>query len=122
MSKTALIAWMLAVSLLVVSGQLLLKHHFGRFPLPGRLTAGVAGQAALAAAKDGWFWLAGLSLLLGALTWIYVLNNAPLSRAYPMAGLVFVLMLLASWLLFNEPLSLRKVLGALAICLGIALL
>ena len=122
MSKTVLVAWMLGVSVLVVSSQLLLKQHFVRCPLPPRLSLPVAWQAALAALTDLWFWSACLCVLAGALTWMYVLNHAKLSEAYPMSGLVYVLMLLASWGLFHEPVSLRKIVATVAICVGIALL
>jgi len=42
---------------------------------------------------------------LGAMLWVLVLTSVPLSRAYPFIALGFVIVPLASHLVFNEPLG-----------------
>lgn len=43
--------------------------------------------------------------------WIIVLQDAPLSRAYPYMALSFVLVALAGWLFFREGISVGQIAG-----------
>jgi drug/metabolite transporter (DMT)-like permease len=59
---------------------------------------------------------------LGTGFWVLCLRYLDLSYAYPFTGLTYVFVLGASWLLFDESMSLHRLLGVLAICLGVALI
>ena len=69
-------------------------------------------------------WLhAGLALMgLALLLWLYLLQQVPLSIAYPMLSLNFVWVNLAAHYWFAEPLSWRHWQGTALILLGITLL
>lgn len=69
-------------------------------------------------------WLAGAALLLGCgmLAWLAVLRRLPVSQAYPMLSLNFVLVTLAARFIFGEAVSLRHWGGVAAIMAGIVLL
>lgn len=69
-----------------------------------------------------WLALAVLLLGLGMLVWLTVLQRLPLSVAYPMLSLNFVLVTLAARWLFNEPTTLRHWCGVASIMLGILLM
>jgi multidrug transporter EmrE-like cation transporter len=56
------------------------------------------------------------------LCWLYVLRVAPLSRAYGLTSLTYVLVLLASVYLFGEHVRRLHVVGTLLIVIGIACL
>lgn len=63
-----------------------------------------------------------LGLLLfgaGFLLWVKVLTRNELSYAYPMVSLSYVLVVIASYFLFNEPLTITKGLGVGVIILGV---
>jgi multidrug transporter EmrE-like cation transporter len=47
------------------------------------------------------------------------LTRVDLSYAYPFASLSYVLMLLASWQLFNENITIVRLLGSLVVMLGV---
>ena len=65
--------------------------------------------------------LAGLAAWSAStLCWIYVLRVAPLSRAYGLNALTYVLVPLASVWLFGEQLRRLHVVGMLLILLGVA--
>lgn len=68
-------------------------------------------------------WLfAGLVLyLLTTVVWVLLLRTAPVSVVYPVTGLSFLLVPLASHLIFGEAYSSRILLGGALICAGIAL-
>ena len=59
--------------------------------------------------------------LLSGLAWMIAMTKFDISYAYPYTALGFVLILLFSALLFNEPLTLSKMAGVLLIILGIYL-
>lgn len=85
-------------------------------------------QAATLGARRGKarliFWLALNLLLLGLamLLWLWVLRRVPVSVAYPMLSINFVLVALAARLIWRESYTLRQWLGTLAIVAGVALI
>ncbi len=69
-------------------------------------------------------WLA-LSLLLpgmAMLLWLQVLRSVPVSQAYPMLSLNFVLVAAAARLIWRETCTLQQWLGTLLIVAGVALM
>ncbi|KIH82208.1 EamA family transporter [Pseudomonas batumici] len=67
-------------------------------------------------------WVA-ISCYIGAFfVWMLILRRSTLSLAFPLSSLVFVAVLLASWLGLNEQISLLHWLGVAVIIGGIALL
>lgn len=51
--------------------------------------------------------------------WLYILNKASLSFAYPIQALAFPLVLAASIFFFNESVSLTRWIGVGIICVGV---
>jgi drug/metabolite transporter (DMT)-like permease len=71
-----------------------------------------------------YFWiLCGLGVYaLGTGFWVLCLAYLDLSYAYPFTGLTYVFVLGASWWLFDESVSVQRLMGVLAICLGVAMI
>lgn len=69
-------------------------------------------------------WLALSILLLGVamLLWLAVLRVVPVSIAYPMLSLNFVLVAIAAKLIWRETYSLQQWIGTLVIVAGVALM
>lgn len=66
--------------------------------------------------------LAGFALYgVASVLWIVVLSRAPLSLAYPLLSLGYVIVLLASAYLFGETIPAVRVAGVAAIILGLVL-
>jgi multidrug transporter EmrE-like cation transporter len=99
-----------------VVGQLFLKsgaQHLGGL---GRL------RFLLAAVRDPHV-LSGLGAWTAStICWLYVLRSAPLSRAYGLTSLTYVLVLIASVYLFGEQVRGPHVVGTVLIVIGIACL
>jgi drug/metabolite transporter (DMT)-like permease len=76
----------------------------------------------LAAARDPHVLSGVASLAASTLCWLYVLRVAPLSRAYLVSSLTYVLVPLASVFLFGEQLRRLHVVGTALIVLGVACL
>jgi undecaprenyl phosphate-alpha-L-ara4N flippase subunit ArnE len=85
-------------------------------------------QAAQLGAKRGkkslFMWLALSILLLGVamVLWLAVLRVVPVSVAYPMLSLNFVLVALAARLIWRETYTVQQWVGTLVIVTGVALM
>ena len=99
-----------------VAGQLLLKSGAGQVAAFGRLDF-------LFAAFRNAHVLAGLAAWIAStLCWLYVLRVAPLSRAYGLTSLTYVLIFLASVFLHGEQVRRLHVVGTVLIVIGIGCL
>jgi undecaprenyl phosphate-alpha-L-ara4N flippase subunit ArnF len=95
-------------------GQLVLKSGAQHLAGLGRL------EFLLAAGRDIRV-LSGLAAwILSTLCWLYVLRVAPLSRAYGLTSLTYVLIPLASVYVFGEQIRRAHLVGIILITMGIA--
>jgi len=102
-------------------GQVLLKKGMGSMG-PLTLTAGQLGNIIWRMATNPYV-VVGLGIYaLGTLFWLLALSRVDLSFAYPFASLSYVLMLIASWQLFKEDISVMRILGTCVICAGVVLI
>jgi multidrug transporter EmrE-like cation transporter len=116
MMPTKTLMLVLAAVVFSVVGQLLLKA--GAVHL-----AGLGRLGFLLAAFRNVHILSGLAAWTAStLCWLYVLRVAPLSRAYGLTSLTYVLILLASVFLYGERVRPVHVVGTLFIVTGIACL
>ncbi len=60
--------------------------------------------------------------LIGTVFWLAALSRVDLSYAYPFASLSYVIMLVASWQMFDEKISLGRLLGTFVIGIGVFLI
>ncbi len=107
--------------ILAVSGQLLLKSGMTEI---GRITLEDFrdGNTALAVATNFQV-VFGLTLyFLSAVVWLVVLSREDLSFAYPLLGSSYIVILFASRVLFQEPVSAVRWAGAVCISLGVLLI
>ena len=115
MRGTTIVLILGAVSFSVV-GQLALKSGAQRL-------AGLGHRDFLAAAfRDAHVLTGLLAWIASTLCWLYVLRVAPLSRAYGLTSLTYVLVLVASVHLYGEQVRRLHVLGTILIVTGIACL
>jgi multidrug transporter EmrE-like cation transporter len=59
---------------------------------------------------------------LSSLLWLIALSRIQLSIAYPMLSISYIFVLIASWFLFNEPVTLVRWGGVAVICAGVFLI
>ncbi|HVF39107.1 MAG TPA: EamA family transporter [Gemmatimonadaceae bacterium] len=99
-----------------VVGQLFLKSGAQHLAGLGRV------NFLFAAFRDTHVLAGFLAWSASTLCWLYVLRVAPLSRAYGLTSLTYVLILFASVYLFGEQIRPLHVVGTVLIVLGIACL
>lgn len=118
---TLAIAYILVSVLAGATGQVLLKKGMGSMG-PLTLSLGQLGSILWRIATNPYV-IIGLSLYAGgALFWLAALSRVDLSYAYPFASLSYVIMLVASWQLFNENITPLRLLGTLVVCTGVFLI
>ena len=71
--------------------------------------------------KNIWFMAGVAAYGVSVLTWLFVLRRVPLAVAAPFVALVYVLVPLASRVLFSDPISTKMWLGMLLVVLGVTL-
>ena len=69
---------------------------------------------------DPWVMSALAAAVLAAALWMAAMTRLPLSHAYPMVSLAFILVLVASGVFFQEPITPLKIAGTALIMVGIA--
>jgi drug/metabolite transporter (DMT)-like permease len=101
-------------------GQLLLKRGM---TILGPLTLSIRdlGSILLGMATNPYV-VGGLFVYIcSTIFWLVALSRVDLSYAYPFASLSYILMLVVSWRLFDENISLLRLLGTATIAFGVLL-
>ncbi|HTD29268.1 MAG TPA: EamA family transporter [Xanthomonadaceae bacterium] len=111
--KTLALAWIALVGIEITT-QLSLKragHVTGHFDF--------SAHAFALATSCIWLWVAVCSYCAGFLAWMLILGHSDLSRAFPTSAIVFVAILLVSWLVLHESIGAVQFIGAAVIVAGI---
>jgi drug/metabolite transporter (DMT)-like permease len=103
------------------AGQVLLKQGMNQLG-PVTIAANQLLRLAWSLATNLYV-VVGLGIyMLGVVFWLAALSRVDLSFAYPFASLSYVLMLLVSWGIFNEKISVLRLVGTLVICAGVLII
>ncbi len=105
---------------LVVAGQLLLKTgmlHIGTvFMRPAELL-GLMRDAL----TSPYIWGGLMLMAVSSLIWLLALSREQLSYVQPFGALVYIFVLLFSWMFFKEDVGLMRIIGVIVITAGVAL-
>ncbi len=66
-------------------------------------------------------WIGFIGFGGGSIFWLSVISRVPLSLAYPMLALSYVIVVVESWIFLGEGLNPLRVAGSLVVGLGVAL-
>lgn len=105
--------------LLAVTGQLLMKKgmmEFGSFPVSQLLTR------LIPMFTNPWVFFGFACFGLSSIFWLVVLSRLPLSFVYPMVSVAYVLVALASMIIFKESVTYVRWTGIVVIILGVILI
>jgi drug/metabolite transporter (DMT)-like permease len=112
MSRTAALWMTFVVVLMIVAGQLLFKAIANR--------AVASPDASLLSQLVNWQFVLAIAIYgVGTITWIWTLRFVPLNLAYPIYALAFVLLPIASYFLYGEPLGWQHAVGSALIVAGV---
>jgi multidrug transporter EmrE-like cation transporter len=118
-NTTALSIALLSV-LLNAAAQLFLKAGTN---IVGTVSFGDANtvNTLLNIARVPWFWAGFACYGISLFTWIATLSRLPVSVAYPLVSIGYVVNALAAWWLFGESLTMQKLIGVGFIIVGVIL-
>ncbi|WP_036605332.1 EamA family transporter [Paenibacillus assamensis] len=98
--------------ILLVTGQILFKLGIEK-----------AGGLVWNKIITSWYVIGGLSLYgIATILWFVVLSRLPLSVAYPLQSISYILGIAAAFFIFSEPVSPTKWVGAVVILIGVYLI
>ena len=116
-----LIHLLLLCAVLLTVGQVLWKHGLQRMggfdPTVKNL-----GTSLLALVISPYIVAGLVAFIVGTVLWLKVLSNVPLSLAYPMMSISYVLGVIVGALFFREQVPLTRWLGTIVVCFGIYLI
>lgn len=121
MKMSIAIAYILIAVLASATGQVLLKKGMGSM---GALTLSLDQLVGILwRIGTNPYVVIGLTIYVcGTVFWLAALSRVDLSYAYPFASLSYVIMLVASWLLFSENITPVRLLGTIVVGLGVFLI
>ncbi len=111
--------WLIPAILLSTTGELFLKRGMNEV---GALdfTSGAAMHTILKVALNPNIWIGFIGFGGGSLFWLSVISRVPLSLAYPMLGLNYIIIAVESWIFLGESLNLMHFAGAVIVGIGVA--
>lgn len=113
--------WLLPAMLLSTTGELFLKRGMNEVGVLDFTATDTLIPTLTKIITNPNIWIGFLGFGLGSIFWLSVISRVPLSLAYPMLGLMYVIIVIESWIFLGEGLHPLRVLGALVVGLGVAM-
>jgi multidrug transporter EmrE-like cation transporter len=101
--------------------QIFLKMGTATLVFPEKWNFGSSIATILDVATNLFIMLGLLCYGTSVVVWIYVLSNNEVSYAYPFLSIGFVLVAILGWLIFDDNLSVLRIVGIAFVCTGVAL-
>jgi drug/metabolite transporter (DMT)-like permease len=109
----------LILSILLVSASVSLKYYLIYHPIAFSLSIKLISFYIISFLKSPYIWLSIIFSLAGWIMWMYIINKYPLSQAYPMVSVAYILMMLVDYFFFDQPFTTSKIAGIVSISLGV---
>lgn len=113
--------WLLPAMLLSTTGELFLKRGMNEVGVLDFTATDTLIPTLIKTVTNPNIWIGFFGFGLGSVFWLSVISRVPLSLAYPMLGLMYVIIVIESWIFLGEGLHPLRVLGALVVGLGVAM-
>lgn len=101
---------------LAITGQLAFKHGLNGIELA------LSPASILRTIFTPYVFLGFAMYGISSIIWLFVLERFPLSIAYPALALSYVLIVFASFIFLQEPLTINKIIGSFIILIGVIVL
>lgn len=105
-----------------IGGQLALKAAMNRVGRIGGAEVAAAGETIMRAAREPRLWLGLFLFGISALFWLVVLSRVPLSVAYPIVGVSYILIVLLGRFVLHETVPVMRWVGVFVVATGIAII
>ncbi len=104
----------------ITTGELFLKHGLNQI---GQLDFTLNGipPGILKMALNPYMWIGGFGFVIGSLFWLFCLSRAPLSLAYPLLALSYIVIVIESGLFLGEQVTWQRLIGSVIIVVGVVI-
>jgi multidrug transporter EmrE-like cation transporter len=110
----------LASLMLGASAQLLLRK--GMLVMAAQSPATNVVALVSSVVTNPWLWIGLFCYGASMGPWLFVLSRLPVSVAYPMVSMGYIIAALMGWLFLNESVTPFRIAGILLICVGVAVI
>ncbi len=123
MSRETIIAllWLLPAMLFSTTGELFLKKGMNEIGVFDFVSVSTIAPMLIKIFTNPNIWIGFIGFGGGSIFWLSVISRVPLSLAYPMLALSYVIVVVESWIFLGEGLNPLRVAGSLVVGLGVAL-
>ncbi len=115
------LAWLIPAMLLTTTGELFLKRGMNQVGVLDFTATDTLIPTFIKIFTNPNIWIGFIGFGLGSLFWLSVISRVPLSLAYPMLGLMYVIIVVESWIFLGEGLHPLRVIGSIIVGIGVAL-
>jgi multidrug transporter EmrE-like cation transporter len=113
--------WLLPAILLSTTGELFLKRGMNEVGSLDFTSVGTIVPTFFKMAQNPNIWLGFIGFMGGSIFWLSVISRVPLSLAYPMLGVGYVIIAVESWIFLGEGFHPLRIVGSIVVGVGVAL-
>jgi drug/metabolite transporter (DMT)-like permease len=113
--------WLLPAMLFSTTGELFLKRGMNEIGSFDFASVSTIVPTFIKILSNPFIWVGFIGFMGGSVFWLSVISRVPLSLAYPMLALSYVIVVVESWIFLGEGLHPLRIIGSLVVGLGVAL-
>ncbi len=117
----AALMWLVPAMLLSTTGELFLKRGMNEVGVLDFTAVDTLVPTLFKMFTNPNIWIGFIGFGFGSLFWLSVISRVPLSLAYPMLGLMYVIIVIESWIFLGEGLHPLRVIGSIIVGIGVAM-
>ncbi len=123
MSRETLTAlmWLLPAILFSTTGELFLKRGMTEVGSFDFASISTIVPTFIKILSNPYIWVGFIGFMGGSVFWLSVISRVPLSLAYPMLALSYVIVVVESWIFLGEGLHPLRIIGSVVVGVGVAL-
>ncbi len=123
MSRETLTAlmWLLPAMLFSTTGELFLKRGMTEVGSFDFASISTIVPTFIKILSNPYIWVGFIGFMGGSVFWLSVISRVPLSLAYPMLALSYVIVVVESWIFLGEGLHPLRIIGSVVVGVGVAL-
>lgn len=123
MSRETLTAllWLIPAMLFSTTGELFLKRGMNEIGTFDFASVPTIVPTLIRIFTNPSIWIGFIGFMGGSVFWLSVISRVPLSLAYPILGLGYVVVAVESWIFLGEKFNPLLLLGAIVVGIGVAM-
>ena len=113
--------WLIPAILLSTTGELFLKKGMNEIGVLDFTSLGSIIPTFIRMAFNVNLWIGFAGFIGGSVFWLSVISRVPLSLAYPMLAIGYVVIAVESWIFLGEGFHPLRIIGSVVVGIGVAL-